>query len=353
MPQSETKLISIIIPSLHRPDLTRRCIESLAQQDLCADQWEVIVAENDARPDSILPDPLPPNTRRILLTANYGTTGSINRGLAASSSKYVLILNNDVELDSHYLSLLTATLQDERYAFATGKLLRATDHTLLDGAGDGLLQGGCSYRLGHGDPDQGQFDEKLATLVGCGAATLFRRSVLEEAQGLDEIFFAYLDDVDLCLRTHLLGYQGLYVPTAFGYHIGSATLGAPLHPKVIELLTRNQLLLLIKTYPIAVWIRSLPRIVVCQILWLLLVAQKRELKSYMRGIWGAVRFLPQSLRKRRQVMSTRRVSNTQLLELLRYSENQVFTWHHSRLAASRSTLLNVYFWLFGKKTRRA
>ena len=92
------KTVAIVIPSLHRPDLTARCIESVQRQTLPAELWKIVVVENEARPDSILPDPLPRNTIRIELPTNEGTTNSINRGMAAVPSPYVLLLNNDVEL---------------------------------------------------------------------------------------------------------------------------------------------------------------------------------------------------------------------------------------------------------------
>ena len=57
-----------------------------------------MVVENEARSESILPDPLPQNTTRIELPANEGTTGSINRAVEATSSKYLLLLNNDIEI---------------------------------------------------------------------------------------------------------------------------------------------------------------------------------------------------------------------------------------------------------------
>src|SRR2546429_9699793 len=117
---------------------------------------------------------------------------------------------------------LMAVWGDKANALATGKLQKAGDSRVLDGAGDALLQSGSSSRLGHGDQDRGQFDKTVTVLTACGAAMLFRRSVFEEMHGLDESFFAYLDDVDLCFRAHLLGHKGVYISAALGYHIGRA-----------------------------------------------------------------------------------------------------------------------------------
>jgi len=72
------KIVAITIPSLRRPDLTARCIESIQRQTLPAEKWKIVVIENEALPDSILPDPLPRTTRRIklrVLSANLRDSG--------------------------------------------------------------------------------------------------------------------------------------------------------------------------------------------------------------------------------------------------------------------------------------
>ena len=102
--QSRVKTVAIAIPSLHRPDLTARCIDFIRKQTLPADDWEIVVVENEATAGKILPDPLPLNTRRIELPTNEGTTGSINRAVSATESRYVLLLNNDIELAADYLA---------------------------------------------------------------------------------------------------------------------------------------------------------------------------------------------------------------------------------------------------------
>lgn len=343
------KTVTVIIPSLHRPDLTTRCIAFLQKQTLPASEWEILVMENDAQAGSVLPAPLPPNTQRIDLPSNEGTTGSINRGVAASSSKYLLLLNNDVELDPDYIEkLMRAMEQDPKLGFATGKLLRATQRTHFDGAGDAMLIGGGAYRLGHRDADTGQFDERKKVLSGCGAAVLYRRDTFQDCGWLDEEFFAYSDDLDLALRAQLLGTGGSYVPDAVAYHIGSATLGATLHPRIVELLTRNQLFILMKDYPRAVWLRALPRIIVYQLLWLLYATKSGNFSAYVRGVGGAVRGRGAMRRKHSELSAKRGISDEQFFELLRESERQVFDWQQSRPESERSGLLKLYFSCFGK-----
>jgi len=343
------KTVAIVIPSLHRPDLTARCIESVQRQTLPAEMWKIVVVENEAQPGKILPDPLPRNTMRIELPANEGTTNSINRGMAAVPSPYVLLLNNDVELAPDYIEKLLKTLEaDEQLGFATGKLLRAGDHALLDGAGDAMLLAGASYRLGHLERDRGQFDRSMPLLSACGAAVLYRSKAFLLSGALDADFFAYLDDLDLALRVHLIGYRGVYVPEAVAYHVGSATLGQAMHPRIVEYLTRNQLFVLMKDYPAPVFRRLLLRIVVYQALWLLFALRRGGLSAYLRGLRGAIRGRKRMKQKHRELMAKRKIDDQQLLALMQMSDRQVYHWQQSQPEHQRSSLLKLYFRLFGK-----
>jgi GT2 family glycosyltransferase len=345
--RTRVKTVTVAIPSLHRPDLTGRCIEFLQRQTLPAEQWEAVVIENDAQPGQILPDPLPPNTSRISLPDNEGTTGSINRAVAATESRYVLLLNNDIELEPGYLAMLVAILEaDPQIGFATGKLLRATQRTHLDGAGDAMLTAGAAYRLGNLDRDNGQYERQMPVLSGCGAAVLYRRQAFVESGGLDPDFFAYLDDLDLALRAQLLGYGGWYVPDAVAYHIGSATLGNTLHPRVIEYVTRNQIYLLIKDYPGAVFRRLLPRIMIYQCLWALFAIRNSGFGAYVRGLRSALQERGTMRRKYEELMAKRRIGDEEFLQKLLDSERQIYAWQQSRPPKDRSSLLNIYFRLF-------
>jgi GT2 family glycosyltransferase len=343
------KTVAIIIPSLHRPDLTSRCIEFVQRQTLPASDWEVVVVENEAQPGRILPDPLPLNVSRIELPANEGTTGSINRAVAATSSKYLLLLNNDIELEPDYIQSLVQALEgNSRLGFAAGKLLRATQRTHLDGAGDAMLIAGGAFRLGSMDEDRGHFDRPMPILTGCGAAVLYRRETFELCGGLDADFFAYLDDIDLGLRAQWIGYVGMYVPQAVAYHIGSATTGAVVHPRILEYVTRNQIWVLVKDYPPAIRRRYLFRIVLFQVLWFGYVARNRGLGAYLRGLRSALSKLGAMRQKRAALMKERRISDEDFEKLLRESERQVYEWHVSRDITARSGLLNTYFRVFGR-----
>jgi GT2 family glycosyltransferase len=306
------------------------------------------VVENEGRDRDPAPE-IPPGlaVQRILLSKNLGTTGSVNHALTLSDSTYVLLLNNDVELEPDFLQALVIVLENNTaLGFATPKLLKATDRSKLDGAGDALLLGGGAYRLGHADADSAEFNVPGVVLGGCGAATMYRRAMIAEAGGLDEDFFAYLEDIDLSLRAHLLGWKGAYVPSAIAYHIGGATLGDAIHPSIIRFLTRNQLLLLTKNYPASLLLRLAPRILMFQCLWMALAIKRRAFGAYLKGNLEFMRLLPRTLRKRHALELQRKLTTNDVLHLLHSSERQIAAWHFGRRPDQRSKLLNVYFKVF-------
>ena len=209
-----------------------------------------------------------------------------------------------------------------------------------------MLLAGASYRLGHLDPDEGQFDQPMPLLSACGAAVLYRSKAFLLSGALDADFFAYLDDLDLALRTYLIGYRGVYVPEAVAYHIGSATLGRALHPRVVEYITRNQLFVLMKDYPKALFRLLLPRMGVYQALWFLFAMKSTGLGAYLKGVRGALRGRKRMQQKHRELMAKRQIDDEQLLALMQMSERQIYDWQQSRPANERSSLLKLYFRLF-------
>jgi GT2 family glycosyltransferase len=163
---------------------------------------------------------------------------------------------------------------------------------------------------------------------------------------LDLDFVAYLDDLDLALRAQLLGYGGLYLPEAVAYHVGSATLGDTLHPRVIEYVTRNQIYLLVKDYPRAVFRRLRSRIFAYQFLWALFAWGNGGFGAYLRGLRCGLRGRDGMRLKHAELMARRRIGDEEFVQKLRDSERQIYEWQQSRGPEQRSRLLKIYFRLF-------
>ena len=163
-----------------------------------------------------------------ILPHNLGYAAAHNLGFTRALDArmtHVLTLNPDVLLRATYLEHCLAALHDRkgrRSGGATGKLLRANGVTLDS---TGLVMEAFFHVRDRGaeQRDEGQYDVARDVFGVCGAAALYTASFLNamhHAAGyvLDETFFLYKEDVDLCWRGSLNGFTFLYAPKAVAKH---------------------------------------------------------------------------------------------------------------------------------------
>jgi hypothetical protein len=77
-------------------------------------------------------------------------------------------------------------------------------------------------------------------------------------------------------------------------------------------------------------------------------APGQGLLSYVRGLFGAIGLFARMLGKRKRVQSQRKLTNAQLIEKLRASETQIYSWYVQSDTRIESALLRIYFGLFGR-----
>ena len=303
MAVSSEHKVAVVIPTWSRTDLLKNCLQSLDRQTFR--DFETIVVSNGASDEAVRMAEAA-GCEVIRLPSNRGFAAAVNAGIAHNRSQYVLVLNDDVELDPRWLEK-TVSFLNERFEFfyCCGRIYQAGG-LLLDNAGDALSLGGSAWRLGYGRPAAGSdhsggnagFDFPRPVWAVSGTATLFRRMIFDKIGRFEEDFFAYLEDMDFSLRAARAGFRGFYLPEATCIHHGSATLGGPRSAAVVRLLTQNQLLLLAKEFPKGALLRLAPRIVWAQILWAALALRKRCFGAYLAGLAGFLRLLPSAIRRR-------------------------------------------------------
>jgi GT2 family glycosyltransferase len=247
-----------------------------------------------------------PQVRVLELAHNVGVAAALNRALATVTTELVALLNNDVELAPGWLTALVAALRaDPGAASATGKLLRYDDRTRIDAAGDVLLRSSAVINRGAGELDHGQYDRAEAVFGACAGAALYRRAAFDAVGPFDEVYFAYLEDVDWAMRAQLAGLSARYEPRAVGFHMGGAT--TKLRPGFYgRLQRRNQLLLVAKTFPAGTLARHGWRIAGSQALSMAASAREGVLREHVAAAGEAARMLPAALRARRGLRAARR-----------------------------------------------
>jgi GT2 family glycosyltransferase len=208
----------------------------------------------------------------------------VNRGIAAASSDWVAILNNDVTLAVDWLEILLSATTTHESAFFGGKILSAGDPSILDGAFDEISRAACAARCGSGKPDAPLWNKARPIRFAPMTAALFRSDVFRQLGGLDEVFGSYMEDVDFGIRCALAGYEGMYEPSAVAYHQGSATFGRWSADSVWRI-ARNQVLLAAKHFS------GQPRLplLLGQALWGLVALRHGCGWAFLRGKWAGLK----------------------------------------------------------------
>ena len=211
-----------------------------------------------------------PTVRQIRLDRNYGFTGGYNRALAQVEADYYVLINSDIEVPQDWLKPLVAWMDSHPKCGACGpKLLSWHDRTRFEyaGAAGGLLDR-YGYPFCRGrvmkkvERDEGQYDTPADVFWVSGACLMVRSRLWKKLGGLDDRFFAHMEEIDLCWRLQLAGYRVTVVPASYVYHIGGGTLPND-SPAKLRFNYRNNLLLLennlAKTFRTCCWRTTSPR----------------------------------------------------------------------------------------------
>ncbi len=218
---------------------------------------EVIIADNASKDGSV--DFLTktyPAIKQILFDKNYGFTGGYNRALAQIDAEYFVLLNSDIEVTENWLSPLVELMDSDKLIAACQPKIKAfhnKEQFEYAGASGGFIDKYgypfCRGRiLNTVEKDDKQYDNIREVFWATGACMIVRAELYKNIGGLDEDFFAHMEEIDLCWRLKNLGYKILINPRSEIYHVGGGTLPNN-SPFKLYLNYRNNLFLLYKNLP--------------------------------------------------------------------------------------------------------
>ena len=327
------KKTAIVILNWNGRSMLERFLPSVVA---CSGDAEVVVADNGSTDDSV--DFLSrqyPRLRLIRLDRNYGFAEGYNRALAQVEADYYVLLNSDVECTPGWIEPVVEMMEREPgVAVAQPKLLMYDQKDTFEyagGAGGFIDKYGypfCRGRLFSTlEKDHGQYDDECDIFWATGACMFVRASVWRELGGLDGDFFAHMEEIDFCWRTHLAGYRVRYCPQSTVYHVGGGTLPKS-SPFKTELNFRNNLSMLYKNLPASRrgWVLAMR-------VWLDCVAALKFLLEGHRGEYQAVRKAHRQYRQWKPALRAKRDRNG----------------HHPVSGVYQGLLLLEYY-LLGRKT---
>ena len=274
--------VSIVIPNYNGKHFLEDCLKTVFEQNI-KDQ-EVIVVDNGSTDGSLEYLNACPGVRVIALDKNYGFCRAVNEGIKAAESDYVILLNNDTEVDKAFASeLLNAIKKDEKIFSCSSKMVQFHNRELMDDAGDYYCALGWAFGRGKGAPVE-KFTESKPIFAACAGAAIYRKKMLEALGYFDEKHFAYLEDIDIGYRARIHGYRNVYAPKAIVYHVGSGFSGSTHNAFKVKLSSRNNVYLAYKNMPFLQIILNSPFLLLGHAVKYLFFLKKGLGKEYAMGL---------------------------------------------------------------------
>jgi N-acetylglucosaminyl-diphospho-decaprenol L-rhamnosyltransferase len=217
----EPPRVDVLIVTMNARELVLSCLEHMRRQTMA---HTVFLADNGQNADGTT-DAVHAQFPEVQLVETGGNVGfgkAMNRMAAAGNGDVIVLANDDMDVEPEFLERLVAPFEDPRVGMAAALTLQPGEGELVDGFGIEVDRTLVAFnRLRHRLPT----DEPGRLLGPSGGAAAYRRSAWEAAEGLDERFFIYGEDVDLALRLRLEGWEASAASQARAVHLGGATSG--------------------------------------------------------------------------------------------------------------------------------
>lgn len=224
-PECQNPDVSIVIPVYRRSDLTRRCLASILDHTSGVGYEVILVDDQSDEANQRLLRSVA-GARLITNTENIGYLRSINRGAADARGRWLVLANNDIEVQPGWLQeLVGCGDSSDDIAVVTPRYLYPNGY--LNEAGGIIWSDGTGANYGRGDtPDSWRYGYRRDVDYGSAAALLVRSDFWRRRGGYDETFLPmYYEDTDLCFDARERGFRVVYEPGAVVIHHEGGTAG--------------------------------------------------------------------------------------------------------------------------------
>ncbi len=218
---------------------------------------EIVVADNASSDGSVdFMERHYPQVRLLKSNKNRGFAGGYNWALSQIKTEFYVLLNSDIEVTPNWLSPVLELMKTDKQIAACQPKIRSVfqkDYFEYAGASGGFMDK-LGYPFCRGrifdelEKDEGQYDDVREVFWATGACMFVRADVYHRLGGLDEDFFAHMEEIDFCWRAKNSGYKVMVQPASMVYHVGGGTLPKN-SPQKTYLNFRNNFMLLYKNLP--------------------------------------------------------------------------------------------------------
>ncbi len=308
--------VSVVLVLWNCEPFLKPCLDSFKQQTL--KDVELVAVDNASgdRSARIFAKELP-GSPIVENSSNRGFAGAANQGIAKTRGEFVLLLNPDIVMKPDFLETLVTTLNSagNRTGWAAPKLLRMDNGqptTTIDSTGHYLTRARYPHNRGWGEKDSHQYDTETVIFGSCAAASIYRRTMLDNlainGEVYDADFSSYFEDADLDWRASLAGWKCIHVPEAVAFHERGGSGGEALS-RVKKEMIRNHLLLMMKNDRLSMIITDLPYLF---LYWSKVLGRMIISPSLISGLLQAIRLFPKMMTKRKQIKHRTTASKQQI-----------------------------------------
>jgi len=323
--------VSIIIVNFNGKELLERCLTSLLTTTDYPN-FEIIIVDNASTDGSVELIERSFGSHSCLKVVknheNLGHAEGCNVGARVTKGRYLVFLDSDTEIKAdgchaikneqsraaeNWLSELVKVMEsDKSIGVAQAKMVLAKDSRQLDYiciAVDALGTWHATYGL-----REDEFKENFEILAASSGCCIVRKEIFQEAGGFDSDYFIYDDDTDFSLRTRLLGYKILLVPSAIITHRGGVLRG--IDQRNVYHSAKNRVCTLLKNYELRnLWWRFLALSFLMSIVSVGFLALRKfnEAKATMKGLLNPIISFRKIWGKRLLMQSKRRIRDAELI----------------------------------------
>ena len=311
--------VDIIILHVNGEEIIKNCLESLKKINY--DNYKVHLLLNSTTDSS---EDIAKNYRVKIYKSkeNLGFAGGTNLLIRKTNGKYLVLLNNDTQVDKNWLKELVTCAEKNNAEIVQPKILSLREKKMFEYAGaaggyvDRYIFPFCRGRIfDQIEEDRGQYDNEVRLFWACGSCMMIKRGLIKKIGGLDENMFMYAEELDFCWRNNLSGGKVIFAPKSKVYHLGSYSIKKEkIGYKKDFFIHRNHLYTFFKNYSAS----SILKIFI-PLFFLEIGAgifEPRRIAIISKSFFWVLFNIPLIIKKRNEIKKIRKISDEELNSLI-------------------------------------
>ena len=260
-----------------------------------------------------------PDIKLIINPENGGFAKGYNDALKHVDADYYVLLNSDIEVTPNWIEPCIELLEkNNSIAALQPKILAYHNKTHFEhaGAAGGYLDRDfypfCQGRIfNEVEFDNGQYNKSHEVFWATGACLFIRAELYHSIGGLDDDFFAHMEEIDMCWRLKQQNHKIYYCAESTIYHVGGGTLNYD-NPKKTYLNFRNSLFMIAKNYDGNLFLKVFKRLLIDGLAGVMFIfkLQFKHCWAIIRAHFAFYKNIKSLLQKRKVIKINRTTFNT-------------------------------------------